>query len=70
MDIFIYEFQPWPDVGFGFPVEVYDLFKHFSRCEKVFKENDFEHFRSRLSHAGITLREVTRMPYTLPESVL
>jgi hypothetical protein len=33
-------------------------------------EPEFERFRSGLSHHGLTLREVGRVPYVEPEPVL
>ena len=48
----------------------YNLFDALAvRVEMHFTEQEFEMFRSRLSHHGITLREVTRFPFTQLESV-
>ena len=68
--MFTYTFSVWPDEKWGFEKPVFDLFRHLgSRVEMEFKPEEFEKFRSGLSHAGLTLREVERWPYHLPEQV-
>ena len=68
---YVYSFQVWPDETWNFDPAVYELFKvRQGRVELDFFESDFERFRSGLSHHGLTLREVERVPYTEPEPVL
>jgi hypothetical protein len=67
---YVYSFVTWPDETWGFDRAVFDLFKVLTaRVEMQFTERDFELFRSRLSHHGLTLREVTRRPFVQPEPV-
>jgi len=67
---FSYSFSVWPDETWDFQKEVYELFQMLNaRVEMVFTRNDFERFRSCLSHDGFTVREVERVPYCEPEQV-
>jgi hypothetical protein len=67
---YVYGFVVWPDETWQFDRVVYDLFEALAgRVEMHFTAEEFERFRSRLSHHGLTLREVSRVPYTVPESV-
>jgi hypothetical protein len=68
---YVYSFQVWPDETWSFDPAVYELFRMMrGRIELEFTAADFERFRSGLSHHGLTLREVERVPYNEPESVL
>ena len=67
---YVYSFTVWPDEMWDFDRAVFQLFDILtSRIEMNFTEKEFELFRSRLSHHGFTLREVTRRPYVQPEPV-
>lgn len=67
---YTYTFGIWPDETWGFGQGVFGLFKMLSdRLEVVATEEDFERFRSEVSHAGITLRCIERVPYVEPEAV-
>ena len=67
---YTYSFVTWPDETWDFDRAVFELFDILSaRVEMHFSEKEFESFRSRLSHHGFTLREVTRRPYVQPEPV-
>jgi hypothetical protein len=67
---YVYSFVVWPDETWDFDRAVFDLFRVLTaRVEMHFTEQEFETFRSRLSHHGLTIREVTRRPYVQPESV-
>lgn len=69
--IFTYTFQVWPSESWPDHTHaMFHLFRLLScRVEDQFTEREFEAFRSLLSHQGITLREVERVPYHEPESV-
>lgn len=68
--LFVYAFSVWPDETWDFNKAMFDLFRLLnSRVEITFPEEDFELFRSRLSHHGLTLREIERVPYFEPEPV-
>ncbi len=65
-----YCFSTWPSETWGFDQSVFQLFEMLKgQVEMVFIERDFEMFRSKLNHAGLTLREVFRVPYVEPEIV-
>ncbi len=67
---FVYSFTAWPDETWKFDKAVFDLFRHLlMRVEMTFTAEEFQNFRSRLSHHGLTLREVERVPYMKPEPV-
>ncbi|HEY7312814.1 MAG TPA: hypothetical protein VH643_25850 [Gemmataceae bacterium] len=58
---YVYCFAVWPNETWRFDAVVYELFRHLEwRVEMRFTEAEFERFRSGLSHAGLTLREVER----------
>lgn len=68
---YVYCFAVWPDETWGFERAVCDLFAHLEwRVEMEFTEEEFERFRSGLSHAGLSLREIERWPQQEPETVL
>lgn len=70
-DRYHYSFQVWPDETWDFDPAVLELFKvRRERVELDFTERAFERFRSGLSHHGLTLREVERVPYIEPEPVV
>jgi hypothetical protein len=67
---FVYGFSVWPDETWTFDQAVYRVFEIMSsRVELDFSESEFERFRSGLSHHGLTLREVERVPYIEPEAI-
>lgn len=68
---YIYFFSVWPDETWNFDRAVFTLFEMLTtRVEMRFKQEEFEAFRSRLPHHGLTLREVERWQYREPETVL
>ena len=68
--LFTYSFCVWPDETWNFEKAVFDLFRMMSgRVEMTFKPDEFEKFRSSLSHHGLTVREAERVPYFEPEPV-
>jgi hypothetical protein len=70
MDRYDYSFSVWPDEKWGFDSSVFSLFRALgTRVEMEFSEGQFELFRSSLSHYGLTLREVERVPHFEPEAV-
>ena len=67
---FSYSFSVWPDETWKFDPAVHELFRIMSgRIELQFTAAKFERFRSGLSHHGITLREITRVPVSEPELI-
>ena len=67
---YTYSFSVWPDEGWRFERPVYDLFRVLEpRAAMDFTEPEFERFRSGLSHGGLTLREIERIPFHEPEPV-
>lgn len=69
--IYVYSFSVWPDETWEFDRAVYSLFEILrSRVELNLTHEQFERFRSGLSHHGLTLREVERVPHHHPETVL
>jgi len=68
---YTYSFSVWPDASWNFEKAVYYLFSFLNdRIEINFTKEEFEEFRSSLSHHGITLHEVERIPYFEPEIIL
>lgn len=68
---YVYSFTAWPDETWDFDRAVFTLFGMLAaRMSIEFTELEFEGFRSRLSHHGITLREIERVPYQEPETIL
>lgn len=66
-----YSFCVWPDETWGFDKSVFDLFRMFNhRIEMTFTLDEFNRFRSGLSHHGLTLREIERVPCAEPENIL
>ena len=60
---FLYCFSPFPDETWKFDRAIHELFQAMNgRVELQFSESTFERFRSGLSHHGIILREITRVP--------
>ena len=69
--LYNYSFSVWPDETWGFEKAIFDLFKMLNgRVEMTFKPEEFERFRSSLSHHGLTVREAERVPFIEPERVL
>jgi hypothetical protein len=65
-----YSFVVWPADQWGFDRSIFTLFQAMGvRVELEFTEPEFEIFRSGLSHHGLTLREIERVPYRDPEPV-
>lgn len=63
-----YEFSVWPAEG-KHGAAVYELFRHYPRACVTVAEAGFSVFREQLGMAGLTLREVTRVPHHDPEVV-
>ncbi len=62
-----YEFSAWP--AGGTPAR-YSLYRQaFARTVMTFTPEEFAVFADQLAQDGITLREVTRVPYHEPETV-
>lgn len=69
-DRFNYSFAVWPDETWRFDHAMFTLFEALGgRVELEFTPDQFERFRSGLSHHGLTLREVERVPHHEPEAV-
>lgn len=69
-ETFNYSFSVWPDEKWSFPHSVFTVFEALNgRIELTLAEPDFERLRSELSHHGITVREIERVPYFPPERV-
>jgi hypothetical protein len=67
---YVYSFTVWPDETWDFDKAVFELFRATSiRVEMPFSPENFERFRSGLSHHGLTLREIERVPYAEPETI-
>lgn len=65
-----YSFSVWPAEQWGFDKAVFSLFEVLGgRVQLDFTEPEFERFRSGLSHHGLTIREIERVPYAIPETV-
>jgi len=73
--VYSYSFQVWPDetkwsTKHG-GAALYDLFRMLSsRIERQYNQQAFEQFRKDLAACGITLRDIERVPYHKPESIL
>ena len=68
---FTYSFAVWPDETRKFDKSMYDLFGVLEpRAMMEFTEADFDRFRTALLHHGLTLREIERVPFHQPETVL
>lgn len=66
-----YCFTLWPAETWGFKRALFNYFQFINTsCEMEFTEAEFERFRSELNHDGFTLREITRVPYREPETIL
>ena len=58
-----FSFTPWPVEDRDFPPAMFDLFRTLTcRVEMSFTEVQFEVFQKSLFDAGITLREIERIP--------
>jgi hypothetical protein len=69
--VYVYSFSVWPDETWKFTRSLYDYFRMINTLvEMNFTQDQFERFRSEMSHDGMTLREVGRWPYHEPEVVL
>lgn len=67
---YAYSFTVWPDESWGFPRSMFHLFEMLKgRVEMEFTPEQFETFRSDLSHHGLTMREIERIPFHEPEPV-
>lgn len=67
---YVYTFSVWPHER-GFCKEVYTLFESLNtRIEMEFTEEEFNLFRDKLNNHGFTLREIERVPYHCPETLL
>lgn len=61
--IFVYSFSVWPDESFDHDIAMFDLFRVLgTRVDITFAEYEFLSFKHGLKKAGITLREVERIP--------
>lgn len=68
---FIYSFSVWPDETWNFSPATFQLFEVLKvRIQFEFTEQEFEEFRSGLSHHGLTLREIERVPAFEPQIIL
>lgn len=69
-----YCFSVWPDETWKrekrSAQSFFQLFQLFGRVEMTFTPAEFEVFRSGLSHHGLTLREIERVPFHMPEAIL
>ena len=69
--VYVYSFVAWPDETWReFPKELFDLFRMYCRVEFQLTEQQFDIFRAKLAAVGVTLREVERVLYREPESVV
>ncbi len=67
---YVYSFTVWPDETWNFDKAVFDVFRMLcTRVDMAFTSDDLQNFRSRLSHHGLTLREIERVPYADSEPV-
>ena len=68
---YVYSFCVWPDETWKHPCAIFTYFKMANtRVDMTFTQEEFERFRSEMSHAGLTLREVERWPHCEPETIL
>lgn len=68
--VYAYSFSVWPSETWGFDKAVFQVFEAMgARVEMPFTPEEFERFRSSLSHSGFTLREIERALYHEPEPV-
>lgn len=67
----VYSFSVWPDeTNPKWNRAMFDLFRMLTtRVELDMTEDDFDVFRADLSRVGITLREISRVPYVATEPV-
>lgn len=67
----LYSFTVWPDETASWSREVFTLFEYLTtRIELEFTEQEFNEFRLKLGSQDLTLREIERVPYSQPETVL
>ena len=67
---YTYSFSVWPSETWGFTRDLFDIFRMVNtNVEMSFTEDQFESFRSNLSHDGFSVREVSRLPYHEPENI-
>lgn len=66
-----YSFTVWPDETLCLNKSIFKLFDilKMQRIGLVFTEKKFQQFRTDISKAGLTMREIERVPYHKPESV-
>lgn len=66
-----YRFDVWPCETWGWPRCLFDTFRLLNRrIERTFTEAEFEDYRSRMNHAGFSLRGIVRAPHQEEEGVL
>lgn len=67
----VYSFTLYPaEERREFPPILYELMTLYCRVEKVWTEPTFERHRQDLAAVGFTMREIERVPYVLPETVV
>jgi hypothetical protein len=68
---YTYTFTPWPNEMIRHPAGLFRLFEAL-KCsiKEQFTEAEFALFRGQLAQFGLTLREISRVPYVEPEAVL
>jgi len=65
-----YSFSVWPREDGGWKSAMFTLFRMFNgRIELQMGEFSFKKFREDLESQGVTLREIERVPYVVPERV-
>ena len=68
---YVYGFSIWPDEKWSFPKGVFEVFENLKgRIEFIWTKEHFEWVRSELSHNGLVMHEITRVPYHKEEIVL
>ncbi len=68
---YVYTFTVYPHEDWRFKRALFDVFRLLNtRVEMPFTQEEFEDFRSRLSHDGFTVRGIVRVPYYAPEVIL
>lgn len=68
---YAYTFTVWPDETMPYHDLTFEVFRMLKmRVEYVATEADFATLRGQLARDGFTLREIERVPYCEPESVL
>jgi hypothetical protein len=66
----VYGFSVWPVEGRKIEREVFECFENLKgRIEFVWTAQHFEKARSALSHFGLVMHEITRVPWNQEENV-